>query len=99
MAVWLEEFARGLVRSGLLPAAELAAFREGLAPEKGPRDAQGLARELVRAGRLTKYQVGRVYRGNTQGLVWASTSSWTRSGVAPCPTKRCRAPDEAPWSL
>ncbi|MHC4406938.1 MAG: hypothetical protein ACYTG0_45560, partial [Planctomycetota bacterium] len=28
-----------------------------------------LARELIRIGRLTKYQAGRAYRGKTKGLV------------------------------
>ena len=69
MAVSLEKFAQGLVRSGLFSAAELAAFREALAPEKRPKNVQGLARELVRAGKLTKYQAGLVYQGKTKGLV------------------------------
>ena len=69
MAVSLEQFVENLVRSGLFTAAELAAFQEGLAPERRAKDAQGFARELVRAGRLTKYQAAEIYQGKTKGLV------------------------------
>ncbi|MFH1919191.1 MAG: protein kinase [Planctomycetota bacterium] len=69
MAVSLEQFVENLIRSGLFSAAELAAFQNKLAPEKRPKDAQGLARELNRAGKLTKYQAAQVYQGKTRGLV------------------------------
>ena len=69
MAVSLGQFVENLVRSGLFTAAELAAFQESLSPEKRPTDPQGLARELVRAGGLTKYQAAEIYQGKTKGLV------------------------------
>ena len=69
MAVTLEQFAQRLIQSGLFSPDELAAFQDRLPPEKRPKDPQGLAWELIRAGKLTKYQAGLVYQGKTKGLV------------------------------
>jgi serine/threonine protein kinase len=69
MAVTLEQFRENLVKSGLFTAEELAAFQQGLAPEKRAKDVKGLARELVQAKRLTKYQAAAIYQGKTRGLV------------------------------
>jgi hypothetical protein len=69
MAVTLERFVQNLIASGLFSAGELTAFQERLPPEKRPKDPQGLARELIHAGKLTKYQAGLVYQGKTKGLV------------------------------
>ena len=69
MALTLEQFVERLTRSGLMSAAELSAFQGSLAPEKRPKDAQGLARELIQAGKLTRYQAAAVYQGRTKGLV------------------------------
>ncbi len=69
MAVTLEQFRENLVKSGLFTAEELSAFEKELRPEKRPKDVQGLARELVQAKRLTKYQAAAIYQGKTKGLV------------------------------
>ncbi|HUT93602.1 MAG TPA: bifunctional serine/threonine-protein kinase/formylglycine-generating enzyme family protein [Thermoguttaceae bacterium] len=69
MAVTLKQFVENLTQSGLMSAAELSAFQEGLPPEKRPRDVQDLARELIQAGKLTRYQAAAVYHGKTRGLV------------------------------
>ncbi|MFH1918469.1 MAG: protein kinase [Planctomycetota bacterium] len=69
MAVTLQQFIENLVRSGLFSEAELAAFQESLPPGKRPKDAQGLARELILAKKLTKFQAAAVYQGKTTGLV------------------------------
>src|SRR3990172_443236 len=69
MAVSLERFAETLTKSGLFSAAELAAFQATFQPKKRPNDAQPLARELIQAKRLTKYQVAMLYQGRTKGLV------------------------------
>ena len=69
MAVTLEQFVENLSRSGLLTAEELASFQESLPPERRPKDVQGLARELVQAKRLTRYQAAALYQGKTRGLV------------------------------
>jgi len=70
MAISLEQFVENLTRSGLFSAEEIRAFREGLPPERRPRDAQGLARELIQAKRLTRYQAAAVYQGKIKGLVF-----------------------------
>jgi len=70
MPLTLEQFIENLISSGLFSADELSAFQESLPPEKRPHDAQGLARELIRAKKLTKYQAETVYRGRTKGLVF-----------------------------
>ena len=69
MLVSLEQFIENLIASGLFTAAELSAFREALPPGSRPNDAQGLARELFHAGKLTKYQAAAIYQGKTAGLV------------------------------
>jgi len=69
MAVTLRQFVENLVRAKLFTADELSAFQETFPPEKRPKDAQALARELIQANRLTKYQAVMVYQGRTKGLV------------------------------
>ena len=69
MPVTLGQFVQRLVESGLFPADEIAAFRAGLPAESQLDDARTLARELVRAGKLTKYQAEAVYQGRLKGLV------------------------------
>ena len=69
MAVTLEQFIENLTRSGLVSADELSAFQDGLPPDKRPSDPQGLARELIQAGKLTRYQAAAVYHGKIKGLV------------------------------
>jgi len=69
MPITLRQFVRNLVDSGLLSAADVSAFQDSLPPARRPDDAQSLARELVLARRLTKYQATAVYQGKTKGLV------------------------------
>jgi serine/threonine-protein kinase len=70
MAISVEQFVERLTQSGLMSAAEVSTFQESLPPEKRPKDAETLARELVRANKLTKYQAQAVYEGKTKGLVF-----------------------------
>jgi WD40 repeat protein/predicted Ser/Thr protein kinase len=70
MAISVEQFIERLTESGLLSAAEVSAFQDGLPPDKRPRDVQTLAAGLVKAGKLTKYQAQAVYQGKTKGLVF-----------------------------
>jgi serine/threonine protein kinase len=69
MAIRLEQFAQNLVRAGLFTAEEVAAFQQNLPADRRPKKPQDLARELIRAGKLTKFQATQVYQGKTQGLV------------------------------
>lgn len=66
----LEQFVQQLTQSGLMSAAEVAAFQDTLPPPRRPTDAEGLARELVQAHRLTRYQAAAVYQGRPKGLVF-----------------------------
>ncbi|MBI1899764.1 MAG: protein kinase [Planctomycetia bacterium] len=67
MALSPQQFARQVAESGLAPADELASFQASLPTP--PQDAQDLARELVRAGKLTKFQAGQIYQGRGRSLV------------------------------
>ena len=69
MAISLGQFIENLTRSGLVSADELSAFQESIPPDKRPSDPQGLARELIQAGMLTRYQAAAVYHGKIKGLV------------------------------
>lgn len=70
MAVALEQFVRHLTTSGLMSAAEVTSFQQKIPPDKRPKDGEALARELVRANKLTKYQAQAIYQGKVKGLVF-----------------------------
>ena len=70
MSVSLEQFVQHLTQSGLLSATDIASFQESLPPDRKPKDAETLARELIRANKLTKYQAQAVYQGRVKGLVF-----------------------------
>lgn len=65
MSATLEQFVKSVSESGLLSADELDAIRA----DKRPGDAQALARELIVAGKLTKYQASAAYQGKARGLI------------------------------
>jgi serine/threonine protein kinase len=69
MPVTLGQFVQRLVDSGLFQAEELDAFRARLPAEHEPADARTFARELIRAGKLSKYQAAAVYQGKLKGLM------------------------------
>jgi serine/threonine protein kinase len=60
MALALEQFVKRLEESGLVAATALQEF---LPPRAAPRDAEELAKLLVRRKCLTKFQAEEVYRG------------------------------------
>ncbi|MGA2033283.1 MAG: protein kinase [Thermoguttaceae bacterium] len=49
--------------------AEVQTFLTALPAEKRPADAETLAREMFRQGRLTKFQAQAIFQGKTRGLV------------------------------
>jgi serine/threonine protein kinase/Leucine-rich repeat (LRR) protein len=65
MPVPLEQFVKHLEDSGLLAGDTLGDF---LPPKASPRDAEDLARELVRHKKLTKFQAEELYRGKGKSL-------------------------------
>src|ERR1700746_3319622 len=66
MPVPLEQFVKHLEDSGILAGDALKDF---IPPKAAPRDAEDLARELVRQKKLTKFQAETVYKGNGKSLV------------------------------
>jgi serine/threonine-protein kinase len=69
-ALSLEEFVRQLSDSGLLSSMDLNAFQQSLPAGARPRDAEGLARALAQAGKLTRYQAAAIAQGRAKNLVF-----------------------------
>ena len=65
MPVPLEQFVKQLEYSGILAGDTLGDF---LPPKASPKDAEDLARELVRHKKLTKYQAEEIYKGKGKSL-------------------------------
>ncbi len=70
MALDLEAYIESLTQNDLMSVDELETFQRGLPTESQPTDAESLARELVRARKLTKYQAAAIYQGKAKGLVF-----------------------------
>ena len=66
MAVALEQFVQQLEDSGILAGDTL---REFLPPNAAPKNAEELARELVRQRKLTKFQATQLWQGKGKSLV------------------------------
>ncbi len=66
MPVPVEQFVKQLEDSGILAGDTLQDF---IPPKASPKDAEELARELVRKKKLTKFQAEEVYRGKGKSLV------------------------------
>jgi hypothetical protein len=64
LAADLDEFKSVLVELGLIGSDELGAFAVG-----PPSGVLGLARALIRAGRLTSYQSAAIYQKKSRGLL------------------------------
>jgi serine/threonine protein kinase len=57
-----------LIEVRLMERPEVDSFLNRFPSETRPREAESLARELVRAGRLTEYQAGAILQGKSRGL-------------------------------
>jgi serine/threonine protein kinase len=64
----VEGFGRGLAEAGLVGAEEFRAFLGTFSVEDRPQTVESLARALVRAGRLTRYQAAAIYQGKARAL-------------------------------
>src|SRR4029079_11671111 len=62
----LEQFVKQLEDSGILAGDTIQDF---IPPKAAPKDAEELARELIRQKKLTKFQAEEVYRGKGKSLV------------------------------
>lgn len=65
MAVPLERFIQQIEETGIIAGDTLKDF---VPPKGSSKDAEDLARELVRQKKLTKYQAEEVYRGKGKSL-------------------------------
>jgi uncharacterized protein (TIGR03067 family) len=66
MPVPLEKFLKHLEDSGILADDTLKGF---VPPIASPKDAEELAKELVRKNKLTKYQAEEIYKGKGKALI------------------------------
>ena len=66
MGLSLEQFVKRLEDSVILASETLLEF---LPPRQNPKDAEDLARELVRHKKLTQFQVDQLWNGNGKSLV------------------------------
>ena len=66
MAIPLEQFVKQLEDSGILAGDTLKDF---IPPKASPKDAEELARELVRKKKLTKFQAEEAYQGKGKSLI------------------------------
>jgi len=69
MSITFDEFIESVTASGLMDAEEVQSFLDLLPLEGRPKTAEELARELHRAGKLTKFQAQAIYQRKTRGLV------------------------------
>ena len=65
----LDAFIETLAGSGLMARADVQTFLTALPADKRPVDAETLAREMFKQGKLTKFQVQAVFLGKSRGLV------------------------------
>jgi serine/threonine protein kinase len=64
----IEDFYECTIASSVLTLAELKQAHERIPAEKKPKDPKGLATELVRAGKLTKFQALAILKGKPKSL-------------------------------
>ena len=65
VTVSIEEFTQAIADSGLMTGEEVEEFQQ----RSAAKDAQELARRLIREQKLTTYQAQQICEGNTQRLV------------------------------
>lgn len=65
----LDNFLKAVVKSSLLDAAQMQAARDA-APPEARNDAKALADHLVKSGKLTRFQAGKLLKGISLGLVF-----------------------------
>lgn len=78
MAIALETFIKQLAESGVLSVGKLENF---VPPKASPKDAQELARDLVRSQQLTKYQAQEIYAGRAKSLILGNYTILDRIGA------------------
>lgn len=79
MAISIRDFVQYTVESGLLSAEKLSRFRATLSRDKNNRP-ESLAKELVKAKLLTRFQAGCILKGKHHGLVLANNAILEKIG-------------------
>lgn len=64
------KFIESAASVGILSAAEADTIRGKLSPEALDADAEALVRDMIRAGKVTKYQAANIYQGRGKGLIF-----------------------------
>lgn len=76
----LDEFNECVVASGIMSLTDLKQFHDRFPAEKRPPDPKGLATELVRAKKLSKYQALSLLRGKPKSLAFGEYSILDKLG-------------------
>ncbi|MEC9091143.1 MAG: Hsp70 family protein [Planctomycetota bacterium] len=79
MTISTRDFVQYIVDSGLMSQEKISRFRESIDHEKN-KEVESLAREFIRAGLLTRFQVGRIIKGKHHGLVLANNALLEKIG-------------------
>ncbi|HEY5314739.1 MAG TPA: protein kinase, partial [Pirellulales bacterium] len=69
MSASIARFLASLSNSGIASHDEAESFAAEIPPDQRGQDADAFARELVRQGKLTRYQAAAVYQDKTDGLL------------------------------
>jgi len=83
MPVSLRQFVKSLSDSRLMTADDVREFLDSLPPERRPGSSEDLARELLRAGKLTRFQAQAIYQGKTKGLEYAHKQGIVHRDIKP----------------
>ena len=69
MSISVERFVQALAKTGIVTPAEAEALVASLPADKRTGDADELARELVRQGKITRFQAAAIYQDKADGLL------------------------------
>jgi serine/threonine protein kinase len=81
MAVTAEQLFKNLSVSGLMTTDDVSALMATLPKGERREDAQFIAQELVRQGKLTRYQANALYQGKTKGFIFGEYTVLDRVGA------------------
>ncbi len=81
MSVSLAQFVEYVSQTGLVSPGEMSSYLEAPPPDQRPRDAEELAKALIRDGKLTKYQASILYQGKPHTLVFGEYTVLDRIGA------------------
>ena len=81
LSVTLEKFVEDLGGSGIISAKELSALKDRCGSDEPPSDSMVLAKELIKTGRLTKFQAKTVLQGNANVLSFGQYTVLDRIGA------------------